>query len=473
MVSRRWLLGALMAGSAEMALGAPLASVRPQTRTPRTVPIRSPEALIAEAALGGEVAFAVAVDGQVVEGRGAGLPLPPASTAKALTALYALRALGPGHRFTTRLLATGPVRDGQLEGDLILAGGGDPDLDTDDLAEMASALKAAGVRAVSGRFLVWGGALPTVPTIDPEQPDHVGYSPAVSGLNLNYNRVHFSWDRVGERYDMVLDARAARLKPRVETARMTVSERRLPVYAYAAGAREEWSVARTALGAEGSRWLPVRRPALYAGDVFRTLARSHGIVLPVAAEIGELPPGEPLVERPGAPVEGVIRAMLRYSTNLTAEALGLAATRARGTAPATLAESGEAMSAWLSQRFGARSAALVDHSGLGGGSRISAADMLRVLGRGAVRSEMAPLMKAIPQGTLDVRAKTGTLNFVSALAGYVAEGGLAFAILTADVARREALSEAERERPPGGRAWTRRSRALQSALIGRWAAVYL
>ena len=86
--------------------------------------------------------------------------LAPASVTKAVTALYALDTLGRGHRFATRLLAAGPVEDGVLRGDLVLAGGGDPTLDTDALADMAAGLKRAGVREVTGAFRVWGGAVP-------------------------------------------------------------------------------------------------------------------------------------------------------------------------------------------------------------------------------------------------------------------------------------------------------------------------
>ncbi|MFD1808302.1 D-alanyl-D-alanine carboxypeptidase [Gemmobacter lanyuensis] len=51
-----------------------------------------------------------------------------------------------------------------------------------------------------------------------------------------------------------------------------------------------------------------------------------------------------------------------------------------------------------------------------------------------------------------MRAKTGTLNFVSALAGYITPPGgrqMAFAIFTADPDRRARLTVAEREDPPG------------------------
>jgi D-alanyl-D-alanine carboxypeptidase/D-alanyl-D-alanine-endopeptidase (penicillin-binding protein 4) len=46
-----------------------------------------------------------------------------------------------------------------------------------------------------------------------------------------------------------------------------------------------------------------------------------------------------------------------------------------------------------------------------------------------------------------------------------------FAIFTADLARRDAIKIEERERPPGARSWSRRSRNLQRQLITRWLAL--
>ena len=60
----------------------------------------------------------------------------------------------------------GRYMGGVVQGDLVLAGGGDPTLDTDTLADMARRLKAAGVREVRGQFKVWGGALPQLHQID-------------------------------------------------------------------------------------------------------------------------------------------------------------------------------------------------------------------------------------------------------------------------------------------------------------------
>ncbi|MGC9420817.1 MAG: D-alanyl-D-alanine carboxypeptidase, partial [Rhodovulum sp.] len=149
--SRRWVLSALMAGAGGPALSAPLArSLRPVPRPEDLRRAAEAEALVARANLGGKLAFAVAdaSTGEVLEVMNPVLGLPPASVAKSVTALYALDTLGADHRFATRVLATGPVTDGRLEGDLVLAGSGDPTLDTDMLGDLAARLHAAGLREV-------------------------------------------------------------------------------------------------------------------------------------------------------------------------------------------------------------------------------------------------------------------------------------------------------------------------------------
>jgi D-alanyl-D-alanine carboxypeptidase/D-alanyl-D-alanine-endopeptidase (penicillin-binding protein 4) len=55
-------------------------------------------------------------DGTVVDSYDADLALPPASVAKALTALYALEFLGADHRFVTRLSLRGPSPRGGSTG---------------------------------------------------------------------------------------------------------------------------------------------------------------------------------------------------------------------------------------------------------------------------------------------------------------------------------------------------------------------
>ncbi|WP_099827210.1 D-alanyl-D-alanine carboxypeptidase/D-alanyl-D-alanine endopeptidase [Oceaniglobus indicus] len=483
-LTRRLLLGGLLATPALRAWGeAPETSIRPAPRAPDFFKQAIPdaEALIQDARLGGKVSFAIAdlAQGDILEARQPLLTQPPASTTKALTALYALEALGPEHRFQTRLIATGPIANGRIDGDLILAGGGDPTLDTDALADMAADLKKIGVREVAGRFRVWDGALPNIREIDPEQPDHVGYNPAVGGLNLNYNRVHFEWRRAGGEYTVSMDARSARYQPDVTMARMAVVDRSVPIYTYAdRDGTDAWTVAKGALGSGGARWLPVRRPAVYAGEVFRTLARAHGIQLGGAVGRADGDTGTTLVTRDSAALPEVLRDMLKYSTNLTAEAVGMAASAKRGGTVRDLVASAGRMDDWLIERAALRSPQFVDHSGLGDTSRIHAADMVKALVSLGPDSGLRPLLKTYDLDDLPdtkIQAKTGTLNFVAALVGFVtAPSGrdMAFAIYCADIPRRDALSEAEMDSPPGGVAWVRRARHLQWQLLSRWSKLY-
>lgn len=83
--------------------------------------------------------------------------------------------------------------------------------------------------------------------------------------------------------------------------------------------------------------------------------------------------------------------------------------------------------------------------------------------------------KRIDGHPVQVRAKTGTLNFASALTGIISLPSgrrMAFATIAADLDRRAAIPPDQRENPEGNSAWTKRARLLQARLIERWAAVY-
>jgi D-alanyl-D-alanine carboxypeptidase/D-alanyl-D-alanine-endopeptidase (penicillin-binding protein 4) len=489
LLTRRHLIAGLVATAAlPAAADSPLSSPRPPPRPDllSATPVRTDAAppglgaLVEAAKLGGTVGLVVvdAASGRVIEALNADTALPPASCAKAATAMFALQRLGSGHRWTTRVLATGPVSGGTVQGDLILQGSGDPTLSTDTLGDLAARLAARGVRGVTGRFLLHAAGLPHIPRIDDGQPDHVGYNPAISGLNLNYNRVHFEWRRAGADWALTMDARGERFVPRVDMATMRIANRESPLFTYREGRGvDEWTVASAALGKGGARWMPVRQPELYAGDVFRTLAGAQGIRLPAPQVAARAPTdARELARLDSDPLPVVLRDMLKYSTNLTAEVVGLTASGARA-----LAASGRAMSDWLRSSAGA-GGRFVDHSGLGGASRVTPAQMVAALNRGRAMG-LPGLMKdwglrgdeseGLQAAGVRVPAKTGTLNFVSGLAGHIEPPSgrvLSFAIFCADVARRDALSAAEREEPPGAKSWTRRARGLQAQLIARWAA---
>ncbi|MEQ9694360.1 D-alanyl-D-alanine carboxypeptidase/D-alanyl-D-alanine-endopeptidase [Shimia sp. SDUM112013] len=490
-ISRRLFLGGILSGAAlPLWANPPSTSLRPVARPSDLQKRAAPgvNTLIRSLGLRGDVGFAVAdaKTGRVLEGQQAQSGLPPASVTKALTAMYALDVLGADHRFETTLVTTGTVQNGVLRGDLVLVGGGDPTLDTNALAAMAAQLKALGVREVRGQFLVYGGALPFVRKLDPSQPDHAGYSPAISGLSLNYNRVHFEWKRSAKGWVTAMDARSNKYRPAVSIATMKVKKRNVPVYTYEGRNNiDHWTVASGALGNGGARWLPVRQPELYAGDVFRTLARSHGIVLKPARKTANRPAGKVLVRHQSGPLQPILKAMLKYSTNLTAEMVGLAASQHRGAPLGSLKDSANEMNRWARQRLGMPNAALVDHSGLGAASRLRADEMVTALTQAGTKGALQPILKefkfrdskgrVLKQQNIQVAAKTGTLNFVSGLAGYAtARDGteLAFAIFVVDSQARAAIKAADRERPPGARTWNRKAKQLQQKLIERWALLY-
>lgn len=492
MVTRRnFLSGAISLFPTPLIAAAPSSSLFPVAR-PRDLWRRAaPEAedLIADAALGGRVTYAVADarSGDVLELRDALFGMPPASVAKAISCAYGLDLLGPDFRFRTQLIADGPIENGRLMGDLWLVGSGDPTLLTDDLNDLAAQLQAAGLREVTGRLKLATDTLPMVRQIDPTQPPHVGYNPAIGALNLNFNRVHFAWERNGQGYTVQMDARSESIRPPVTRQRMRVEERGGPVYTFSeSDDREDWTVARSALGRDGSRWLPVRRPGLYTAEVLQVLSRSRGLVLD-GPDIGSGPPTstQVLAEHSSARLEDILRGMMRWSTNITAEAVGLTATTAGGTWPENLAQSGAEMAQWMRGRLNARNSHFVDHSGLGEDSRIPASDMVAALVAAGADGSLRNLMKIIPvrasDGTpvanhpVSIVAKTGTLNFVSTLAGYARspEGrDLAFAVFCADLPRRQALRPDQMERPEGGRSYSRRARRLQQQLVERWAMRY-
>ncbi|MFT4149413.1 MAG: D-alanyl-D-alanine carboxypeptidase [Paracoccaceae bacterium] len=492
--SRRMMLAGLTAAIASPALADPLArSLRPRPRSqaeatpvPATARVvEPPEQIVQAARLGGVTGFVVieAASGRVLEAVSPDASLPPASVAKTITSLYALEKLGADHRFRTRVLATGPVVQGVVQGDLILSGSGDPSLTTDQLGDLAARLSAAGVKGVTGGFLAHAGALPALSRLSADQPEHVGYNPGLSGLNLNFNRVHFEWKRAGTDWALSMDARAERFVPPVAMSSVRIVQRDTPLFTYEDGASSDgWTVASKALGKGGSRWLPVRHPAIYTAEVFRTLAAAQGIRLPPATLITSLPAAAQteLALTTSDPLDGILRDMLKFSTNLTAECVGLSSSGG-----GTLDGSGQAMTDWAGARFGMASQ-FHGHSGLDGRSRSSATDMARALlaadraGAGlrgilreiGMRDEKG---KPVEDSPVRVLAKTGTLNFCSGLAGFICPPNgrdLVFAIFSADVPRREAVPPQEREQPAGLHPWLGRARGLQGRLITRWAGLY-
>ena len=77
-------------------------------------------------------------------------PRNPASVMKLVTTFAALEILGPDYRWKTEAYLGGPLVDGELRGDLILKGYGDPKITVEQWQSFIDKLRANGLVAVDG-----------------------------------------------------------------------------------------------------------------------------------------------------------------------------------------------------------------------------------------------------------------------------------------------------------------------------------
>jgi len=83
-------------------------------------------------------------------------PLPAASLTKIATTLVALETWGAEHRFETVISTTGQVRQGVVNGDLIIKGGGDPMFVWEQAFAVGNALNKLGIAKVTGNLVIVG-----------------------------------------------------------------------------------------------------------------------------------------------------------------------------------------------------------------------------------------------------------------------------------------------------------------------------
>jgi serine-type D-Ala-D-Ala carboxypeptidase/endopeptidase (penicillin-binding protein 4) len=80
--------------------------------------------------------------------------MQPGSTMKLVTSIVALDRLGPNQRGFTELRSAAPIADGTLQGDLVLKGGADVELDTARLWALLLELRQRGVGRIDGDILI-------------------------------------------------------------------------------------------------------------------------------------------------------------------------------------------------------------------------------------------------------------------------------------------------------------------------------
>ncbi|MBP2054542.1 D-alanyl-D-alanine carboxypeptidase/D-alanyl-D-alanine-endopeptidase (penicillin-binding protein 4) [Streptomyces griseochromogenes] len=352
--------------------------------------------LLGVSALGGSHA-AVVVDvttGERLYGTGAGMALAPASTTKIATAVAALSALGPDHRFTTRTALEPDTRE------LVLVGGGDPTLTARDdrrntdgwaslrtlAADTAAALERRGIHKITLSY------------------DTTLYSgPALHPIGVNDNLAPVS----------ALSADEGRTDDSTRGPAFRVSD-----------------------------------PAADAAGKFAGFLRAAGVQTTSPGPSKATGRATALATVTSPPLSDVVERMLTNSDNDIAEALARQTALASG-GPADFEGGAKAVAAQLGKLgLPMSGASFHDGSGLSRDDRLTA-DLLTALlvkAGDPARPGLRPVLSGLPvarfTGTLAgryadgaagfVRAKTGTLTGVNTLAGTVVDQDgrlLAFAFL--------------------------------------------
>lgn len=383
--------------------------------------------------------------------------LTPASTLKLIVASAALARLGADYRFRTIVAARAPIAsDGTLHGDVWLAGSGDPSLIREDLAGAANVLYEDGLRRIAGGVIVDANAV-APPEINPlwnPADANEGFQSPTSGISLDQDTVEFHviGGTAGSlaRVSFVPQSSAVSFAGAVVTGG---ADEAPDISIDATGVPNVFRISgRIPAGDEEKIWVPVHGIAHYAGSVFERMLLDRRITVGAPASTGVTPLDTRLLwSHASAPLRELVAFMLVHSNNHFAEQLmrRLGAIDGRGTDADGLA----AERAFLHQRgIPTPGLHIVDGSGLAHADRAAAITFARILADAQRRGDGESLLPLLPlggkQGTLKeyrftaalgrVRAKSGHLDGVDSLAGYVSthrHGRLVFAFVIDGVSR--------------------------------------
>jgi D-alanyl-D-alanine carboxypeptidase/D-alanyl-D-alanine-endopeptidase (penicillin-binding protein 4) len=362
------------------------------------------------------------------------VPMTPASTFKLLVSATALHTLGSKYRFETTFEAADDPVDGTIHGNVYLVGSGDPTLTRDDLRAGIGALARAGIRRITGAIVADGSAFsgPEVNRFwDPDDLQY-DYAAGTSALSLDQGVVEFDVipTSVGAPARIVTNPPSDAV--RVSGSVMTRSTTTLTI-ARAADKNDFTFDGGIAAGGEQDFWRPVAGMPLYAAGVARSMLRQRGIQVDGGVRTGIAPLTPAVLWRHRSePLSAIVKQMLLVSNNHFAEQLlrAVGATRGAGTEASGGIVERELLKEAQVPDAGLR---IVDGSGLAPVDRVAPLTLAELLAHTAVAPDGPLFVNELPrmgfEGTVKdypltdglgrVRAKTGHIDGVNALAGYV------------------------------------------------------
>ena len=363
-------------------------------------------------------------------------PVNPASIAKLATTFAALELLGPSFTWITPVYFDGPVREGVLQGNLVIKGQGDPKLVMERLWLLLHQVQSLGVRSIAGDIVLDRSAF-ALPPHDPAAFDGQPlrpYNASPDALLVNYKAVTLTFTPEN-------GSARVRAEPPLAGVQWPATVPLGPgecgdwITALAADFRNPAQVrfAGRLPASCGERvWqLAFPDPTGYTPRAIAAMWRDIGGQLRGQVRDGPVPAGlKPAFEFASPPLAEVIRDINKYSNNVMAQQVFLTLSlQQRGTG--SFQASREVLGAWWRERFGTEPPVTENGSGLSRTESITARQLGQLLQAAWVSPVMPELAASLPalgvDGTLRrqrqsvglAHLKTGSLSDVSGVAGYV------------------------------------------------------
>ena len=374
---------------------------------------------------------------EVLAERDADILLNPASNIKLITTLAALLLLRPEYRFKTEYYID--------NGNLYVKGYGDPTIVSERLQRVAHELKLRGVTQITGRVV-----LDTSYFDNNNEPKGFEkfrnslktYAAPIGALSFNHYVVQIVArpTQKGQRAFWAVEPLSDyfQMTGSIETA----AKSKQPTFKFVNDGEKMRVLASGKIGMNAG-FIQMRRrifnPEQHFGGALIHYLTQEGLVLASNSLSLDMVPAHAkllYVDR-SAPLTQIIAETNKHSSNFMAEML-VKAIAAKTATPASFSNGLATIRQFLEKSVGFKAGSynLINGSGLGDGNRLSARHFAKLLTYGSHNFEIASefmgsLGVAGSQGTLSkrmrdsdadgrLRAKTGTLNNVSALSGYVA-----------------------------------------------------
>jgi serine-type D-Ala-D-Ala carboxypeptidase/endopeptidase (penicillin-binding protein 4) len=342
----------------------------------------------------------------------------PASIFKLFTNFAALEILGSDTKFSTNLYLEGKAKNGVLDGNLILEAGGDTTFFIENLYNFAFAVRAQGISKVEGKLLYYDGDFINTSTINSSQPSYASYNPGFSALNLNFNSFQVSCKK-----------NVVATTPECDATLVQSSSNRYytPVYK-----SDRWHINRKAK----SLLLPVKNSSQYFASALQRVFANVGIKVEGVKRISSIPKSAKIiVSYESKSVKDTVKNGLVYSNNLYSEVLLVHIAKKLDCDFDKLEGASRCLQHWYQKNYpmmGLQNAKFYNGSGLSERIQISpksVIELLKVAEHKKYGNDYFPSLLPLSavSGTMKDRfvndsarvfAKTGSMDFISSIAGY-------------------------------------------------------